>query len=334
MAWEIGLHQKQVGNCDLFSIIAKFFRQDLLFMKFKNILITIFSFLTFSVSASTLFDSTGVENLNGKSVIIHKIEPKETYYSIGRKYNISPKVIMDYNKGIPLTIGGTLKVPTNKSYSEKPTSFGNNQNKESSKRESIHVVQIKETLYSIASKYNMRVDDLKLLNNLKTNNLSIGQTLKVLVNDEVSLSREVVKNAEGKPVIIPDNQIKKDNISSGNKIQYIDSTDSESFIEIPKNKFGITEKNEKGIAVWINDENLDGTKSYALHSIAPVGTIVKITNPMSNRSVFAKVVGKYTENSTTKDVIIVITKAASEALGALDKRFLVNLTYGLPNEQH
>lgn len=303
-------------------------------MKFKNILLIVFSFLTFSVSASTLFDSTGVENLNGKKVIIHKIEPKETYYSIGRKYNISPKVIMDYNKSIPLTIGATLKVPTNHSYSEKPVSFGTNQAKESGKRESIHVVQIRETLYSIASKYNMRVDDLRLLNNLKTNNLKVGQTLKVLVNDEVSLNREVVKNSAGKPEVILNNQIKKDNIPTEKKIKYVDSTDSNSAIEIPKNRYGITEKNEKGIAVWISDENLDGTKSYALHSIAPVGTIVKITNPMSNRSVFAKVVGKYTQNETTKDVIIVITKAASEALGALDKRFLVNITYGLPNELH
>lgn len=54
---------------------------------------------------------------------------------------------------------------------------------------------------------------------------------------------------------------------------------------------------------------------------------------MTNRSVFAKVVGKYTENETTKDVIIVINKAVADALGALDKRFLVNITYGLPNER-
>src|SRR5690606_12869697 len=104
----------------------------------------------------------------------------------------------------------------------------------------------------------------------------------------------------------------------------VDSTDSNESLNIQKNRYGITEKNEKGIAVWIDDENLDNTKSYALHSLAPTGTIVKIFNPMTNRSVFAKVVGKYTENATTKDVIIVINKAVAEALGALDKRFLVN----------
>ena len=36
-----------------------------------------------------------------------------------------------------------------------------------------------DTLYSIAKKYNTTVDELKKLNNLTNNTLSIGQTLKV-----------------------------------------------------------------------------------------------------------------------------------------------------------
>src|SRR6478672_2638439 len=148
-------------------------------MKYKNILFILFSILSFSASASTLFDSVGVENLDGKKLILHKVEPKETYYSIGRKYNIAPKLIMDYNKSVPLSIGSTVKIPTTTSFTDKPVSFSNNQKKETSKKETTHVVQVKETLYGIASKYNMRVDDLKLLNNLQSNNLTVGQTLKV-----------------------------------------------------------------------------------------------------------------------------------------------------------
>lgn len=36
-----------------------------------------------------------------------------------------------------------------------------------------------DTLYSIAKKYNTTVDELKKLNNLTSNTLSIGQTLKI-----------------------------------------------------------------------------------------------------------------------------------------------------------
>ena len=65
-----------------------------------------------------------------------------------------------------------------------------------------------------------------------------------------------------------------------------------------------------------------------LHRTAPVGTVIKITNPMTSRSTFGKVVGKFTENETTKDVIIVMTKAVADAIGALDKRFACTLSYG------
>ncbi|MDO3693778.1 LysM peptidoglycan-binding domain-containing protein [Wenyingzhuangia sp. chi5] len=46
-------------------------------------------------------------------------------------------------------------------------------------RSDYHVVEKKETLYSIAKKYNLTVDELKRMNHLRSNDLSIGQELKV-----------------------------------------------------------------------------------------------------------------------------------------------------------
>ena len=42
-----------------------------------------------------------------------------------------------------------------------------------------HVVQPKETAYSICKKYNVSVDDLKSWNNLATTDLKIGQEIKI-----------------------------------------------------------------------------------------------------------------------------------------------------------
>ncbi|MEP6611220.1 MAG: peptidoglycan-binding protein, partial [Mucilaginibacter sp.] len=98
------------------------------------------------------------------------------------------------------------------------------------------------------------------------------------------------------------------------------------------NKFGIYEKNEKGAATWIDDPSLDPNKKLVLHRTAPIGTVIKITNPMTNRTTFAKVVGRFTDNESTKDVILVMTKNVADSLGALDKRFHVNISYGSPNE--
>jgi peptidoglycan endopeptidase LytF len=113
-----------------------------------------------------------------------------------------------------------------------------------------------------------------------------------------------------------------------------DGTLKDPSLKYPASRYGLNQIDEKGTATWISDPDLDPTKMLVLHRSAPIGGIIKITNPMSNRSTFAKVVGKFTENETTKDVIIVMTKAVADSLGALDKRFYCNITYGgQENEQ-
>ena len=99
-----------------------------------------------------------------------------------------------------------------------------------------------------------------------------------------------------------------------------------------QSKFGLFEKNEKGVATWLDDPSLDSGKKFALHHTAPIGTVIKITNPMSNRTTYAKVVGRINDNEATKDVIIVMTKNVAESIGAIDKRTHVNISYGSPNE--
>jgi LysM repeat protein len=302
-------------------------------MNYKNLLFFLFIFSSFSAFSFTLRDSIGVENLNGKKVIIHKIESKETYYSLGRKYNISPQVIIAFNKSQALHPGDIVKIPTQQNFTSPPTSFSSSPEKAKAPKTKIHKVKVGETLYAIAEQYNMRVDDLKLLNNLNSNSIKIGEELKVVESDAVSLNPTLTKNKDNQTIDNQNPTVTDVKNTVNKQIKYIDSTDSQSQVEIPKNRYGITEVNEKGVAVWIDDNNLDGTKSYALHRSAPVGTIMKITNPMTGRSVFAKVVGRFTENETTKDVIVVVTKAAADAIGTLDKRFLVTITFGIPNEQ-
>src|SRR6202012_2129333 len=102
--------------------------------------------------------------------------------------------------------------------------------------------------------------------------------------------------------------------------------------KVNPNRFGLFEKNEKGVATWMDDPGLDSNKKLVLHRTAPIGTVIKITNPMTNRTTFAKVVGRFADSEQTKDVIIVMTKNVADALGALDKRFHVNISYGSPNE--
>ncbi|MBP3461577.1 MAG: LysM peptidoglycan-binding domain-containing protein [Bacilli bacterium] len=93
--------------------------------------------------------------------IIYIVKPGDSLYSIARTYGISVNDIMSLNNlnSSLLSIGQTLKIPI-------------------SEEEVInYTVKSGDTLYSIARKYNTTVDDIKQKNNLKSNTLSIGQTL-------------------------------------------------------------------------------------------------------------------------------------------------------------
>ncbi len=334
-----------------------------------TIICLLFSASTFAAG----IDSIGIENSNGKKIILHKIEAKETYYSLGRKYSVLPKEIIKFNNNISLQIGTLVKVPTERLFEEiapAPSAAGSTTyNPEETVIE--YKVGSKETLYAVAKRFNMSVDDLKLLNNLQGSSLSIGQILKVKTSNTssakatnsvesrrvqipavpasttpngsktttqntpssatINTGRTGTKTAPESSVSKPETTVVDVQVAATRDSTVPDTTSLPHDRKLHANKFGLREVNEKGVAVWIEDENVDTSKMLVLHKTAPVGTVIKITNPMTERSTFAKVVGKFTENESNRDAIIVVTKAAASLLGALDKRFQVNLIYGVPN---
>ncbi len=86
---------------------------------------------------------------------------------------------------------------------------------------------------------------------------------------------------------------------------------------------------ETGVATWVVDGELNQNKFYALHRTAPVGTIIKVTNRMNNNSVYLKVVGMLPDTGDNANVIIKITQAAAQRIGALDQKFTAELSYGI-----
>ena len=282
-------------------------------------------FALFVGTASAAIDSVSVENLNGKKNIVHKVEAKETYYSIARKYSVMPQSVIQFNSNKSLQIGTILRVPTERPFEE--SAIINVANKqESNTSANIAVIDYKvgprEYLIAIAKKFNTTVEVLKTLNNLSSNNLAIGQMIKV--PSGTASSEQLATPA------IPLNVPKLDQITTSTSV---DSSKSASErLKLPVARYGLREVNERGLAFRIEDENLDETKMLALHQTAPIGTVIKITNPMTGKSTFAKVVGKFTQNESSKDVLIVVNKATADLIGALDKRFQAILIYGVPNE--
>ncbi|WP_183560768.1 DPBB and LysM peptidoglycan-binding domain-containing protein [Mucilaginibacter sp. SP1R1] len=329
-------------------------------MKLK-ILLLVAPLLTLSISlfANPVADSVGVENLNGKKVILHKLDPKDNYYSIGRRYNVSPKAIIQFNNNAALKIGGIVKVPTEVSFSQTavtPQPVQQNkpqvqppvtqpskppvvqqkpqtqqpvvqqqaqqpvaQTTDTTPQKAVNLDNVQqykvsagETLFSIAKRFGTSVDDIIKLNGLTSNNLTPDQIIKVRSG----------MPPEERPVV------KQDVVKADSTVAAVDSAGN----KLRANKYGLYEKNETGVATWIDDTSLDPKKELVLHRTAPIGTVIKITNPMNNHTTYAKVVGRFTDSEATKDVLIVMTKNTADALGALDKRIHVNISYGSPNE--
>jgi LysM repeat protein len=333
-------------------------------MKFKILLLsTILLSLSSLIYAGTVVDSVGIENLNGKKVILHKLDPKDNYYSIGRRYGINPKVIQQFNNNATMQIGKVIKVPTERSIVESTAPVQSQQQAQtkpatqpaltpqqalaqskpavqqpasnthpkakpieqktaqevansnaSNTTNQQYKVSAGETLYSIAKRFGTTVEEIVAINKL-TSAIVPGQVLQV---------RSGVPASPPQPARTVDTTLAKRDST------YV-APDSITR-NLPNNKYGLFEKNEKGVATWIDDTSLDPNKTLVLHRTAPIGTVMRITNPMNNRSTFAKVVGRFTDNESNKDAIIVVTKNVAQSLGALDKRFHVNISYGTPNE--
>lgn len=297
---------------------------------YRGLVLSILLVLT-TLRVSASIDSIGVENINGKKNIVHKIEAKETYFSLGRKYNVSPQTIIQYNNNKSLQIGAIVKIPTDRPFVESTLTNNSNQtetNQSNTSNPIEYKVGPKEYLYSIARKFNTTVEEIKALNNLSSNNLAIGQILKIpngstVIEPVVAPTAPVVNPRETNPVTSTSNMpaILTDSIKNASER-----------LKLPVQRYGLREVNEKGVAVTLVDESLSDSKMLALHQTAPIGTVIKITYPMTGKSTFARVVGKFTQNEMTKDAIIVVNKATANLIGALDNRFQVTLIYGVPNE--
>lgn len=266
-------------------------------------------------------DSIGNEIVNGQRYVVHKLTPQETYYQLSRTYGVPVNDIMNANNKKNLRNGDTVKIPRGKAVNE--TQAIKNENVPQEKDNVLidprdmteYKVSKSETLYAISRRFGISVDDIKKVNGLKSENLREGQLLKVpnhsLPKPEPKIEVPVVQ------------ELPQD-------IQEHQPIDESQF---KPNKYGIREKKERGVAVWMDSLQGDGQTSLALHKSAPIGTILKITNPMNRSVTFAKVVGKFGDNEDTQDAIVVLSKSVATSIGVLDRKFQVEITYGIPLEQ-
>lgn len=99
---------------------------------------------------------------NGKTT--YTVQKGDSLWVIANKYGITTEELKSYNNLTSnlLSIGQVLKIPQGKTSPE-----------------NIYTVKKGDSLWTIANRYNTTVEKIKVLNNLTSNLLSIGQQLKI-----------------------------------------------------------------------------------------------------------------------------------------------------------
>lgn len=238
----------------------------------------------------------------GKKFIHHPIKSKQTLFSISRYYNIGLEELFEHNPAFrddpTLRIGSRVKIPIpNKAIKRyKSSSFVASQN-----TSIYYVVQPGDNLYQISKRYfEMPVDSIAKRNRLKNNAIRPGQRLQM-----GWMGTEGI-HADWRPVRpVTESDVLKS-----------------QFTESKRNKKEIS---AQGVCFWPKDSKEKGSL-YALHREAAIGSIIQVNNPMGNRTVYAKVIGRIPE-SYERNIEVVLSPEAARKLGARDPRFFVKTKY-------
>ena len=121
------------------------------------------------------------------------VKKGDSLYSIAKKYNVSIDEIIKDNalENTNLKIGQVLKIKIDNddNYIEEEC-IGEDFDIPSSNSFIIYKVKNGDNLYSIAKKYNTTINEIKSLNELKSNNLSINQELKIPSSDTIYIVKK------------------------------------------------------------------------------------------------------------------------------------------------
>ncbi|WP_281867879.1 LysM peptidoglycan-binding domain-containing protein [Flavobacterium sp. GSB-24] len=136
---------------------------------------------------------------SGKEVI-HEVQPKETFYSIEKKYGISDEALKAANPFLEKTgvqIGQKLVIPAKGSA---PKTAAKPAKEKGSEKYVYHDVQPKETKFGIAKQYNMTVEELEKRNPDIVASLPVGYrlTIKGKAPKTETASVETAKSVESK----------------------------------------------------------------------------------------------------------------------------------------
>ncbi|MEI9920742.1 MAG: LysM peptidoglycan-binding domain-containing protein [Bacteroidota bacterium] len=249
---------------------------------------------------------------------LHKVQPKETLFSISRMYSVSVDDIKAWNnlKDNALSVGQEILIKKSGGTTTSTVSAVQEEKKMT------HTVAAGETLYSIARAYSVSVDQLKQWNNLQTNDVKLSQTLFIaqpMFAPQTTTSTTTTQPAATTTTTTPP-------ASTQTVTTPVQTASAGSPVKISESVLGTDEIHELGLAELI--EGSEGNRKYlAFHRTAKPGSILKVRNELNNREVFVRVAGQLPNTGANDKLVIKISKSAFDRLGGVDQKFRVEVTY-------
>ena len=113
-----------------------------------------------------------VEQSTVNDYLIYTIKPGDNLYNIAKNYNITLDELINFNEQAStlLHIGKQLLIPINNKTTDNNIQY---------------IIKPGDTLYNIAKRYNITVDEIKRLNNFNNNMLKIGDIIYLPSNNRV-----------------------------------------------------------------------------------------------------------------------------------------------------
>lgn len=255
---------------------------------------------------------------------VHKVQPKETLFSISRMYSVSVDDIKAWNnlRENALNVGQDILIRKGGSTTAAATTTT-----QPKSLKMTHTVAQGETLFSIAKTYGATVDQIKTWNGLQSNELKISQVIYVAQPMFQQGSQQTTTTASTPASTTPTTTTTvTPATTSPTNTAPVQAATAGSPVQISESVLGTDEVHELGLAELI--EGTEGNRKYlALHRTAKTGSILKVRNEINNREVFVRVAGPLPNTGVNDKLVIKISKSAFDRLGGVDQKFRVEVTY-------
>ena len=280
---------------------------------YKLTLLIAFLFALQLTSEASTLDSLGLKKENNNTFLLFKVGPKQSLFSILKRYNLSLSEFKSANADvqIPVKTGEIVYIPLHYLEESNPApKVVEEKAPETPKEAEIHIVAPKQGLLSVANMHKVTMAELRKWNNLTSDRLQEGQRL--IVSDPAGSTSTIA--------------VDKSNLLPAKAAVPAAPAPTETVVAPAKEKGpeDIKKKIETGIAELIDVPDNSG-KFLALHRTAPIGTLVLVKNLTNNQSIWVKVIGRL-PNGDNK-VIIKLSPKAFEKLNAVDKRVRAEISY-------